>query len=65
MSYIYGRGDTCSAYGMRFYVPVDILAADYSHLLHGRGLPLYAHTGENAQRLYGLVLEQRIGAVLP
>ena len=41
-----------SADGMRFYVPVDILAADYSHLLHGRGVTLYAHTGENAQRLY-------------
>lgn len=37
---------------MRFYVPVDILAADFSHLLHGRGVTLYAHTGENAMRLH-------------
>jgi TnpA family transposase len=52
MSHLYGRGDTCSADGMRFYVPVDILAADYSHLLYGRGVTLYAHTGENAMRVY-------------
>ena len=52
MSFRYGLGDTCSADGMRFYVPVDILAADFSHLLHGRGVTLYAHTGENAMRLY-------------
>jgi len=52
MSPIYGRGDTCSADGMRFYVPVDILAADYSHLLHGRGVTLYAHTAENATRFH-------------
>ena len=52
ISHLYGLGDTCSADGMRFYVPVDILAADFSHLLHGRGVTLYAHTGENAMRLY-------------
>jgi len=52
MSHLYGLGDTCSADGMRFYVPVDILAADFSHLLHGRGVTLLAHTGENAMRLY-------------
>jgi TnpA family transposase len=52
MSHLYGLGDTCSADGMRFYVPVDILAADFSHLLHGRGVTLYAHTGENAMRLH-------------
>jgi len=52
MSYLYGLGDTCSADGMRFYVPVDILAADFSHLLHGRGVTLYAHTVENAMRLH-------------
>jgi hypothetical protein len=27
MSYLNGRGDTCSADAMRFYVTVDILAA--------------------------------------
>lgn len=51
MSHLYGLGDTCSADGLRFYVPVDILAADFSHLLRGRGVTLYAHTGENAMRL--------------
>src|SRR5579859_1568033 len=45
-------GDTCSADGMRYYVPVDIRAADFSHLLHGRGVTLYAHTGENTMRLH-------------
>jgi TnpA family transposase len=38
VSRVYGRGTTCSADGMRFYVPVHILAADYSHVLQGRGL---------------------------
>jgi len=52
MSFLYGLSDTCSADGMRFYVPVDILAADFSHLLHGRGVTLYAYTGENAMRLH-------------
>src|SRR6266508_468932 len=52
MTHLYGLGDTCSADGMRFYVPVDILASDFSHLLHGRGVTLYAHTGENAMRLH-------------
>ena len=31
-SQLYGVGNTCSADGMRFYVPVDILAADFSML---------------------------------
>jgi TnpA family transposase len=52
MSAVYGRGDTCSADGMRFYVPVDILAADYSNLLRGRGVTLYAHTAQNATRFH-------------
>ncbi len=39
MSRVYGQGNTCSADGMRFYVPVNILAADYSHVLQGRGVP--------------------------
>jgi hypothetical protein len=47
MSRIYGRGNTCSADGMRFCVPVNILAADYSHVLQGRGVTLYAHTADN------------------
>jgi TnpA family transposase len=52
MSRIFGRGDTCSADGMRFYVPVNILAADYSRVLAGRGVTLYAHTADNFLRLH-------------
>src|SRR5690349_23728916 len=36
LSRLYGLGDTCSADGMRFYVPINILAADYSPELQGR-----------------------------
>jgi TnpA family transposase len=38
LSHIYGHGATCSAAGMRFYVPLHILAAEYSHVLQGRGV---------------------------
>jgi TnpA family transposase len=38
VSHIYGHGATCSADGMRCYVPLHILAADYSHRLQGRGV---------------------------
>src|SRR5215831_17472812 len=50
-SRLYGLGDTCSADGMRFYVPINILAADYSHELQGRGVKLYAHTSNNCFRI--------------
>jgi Tn3 transposase DDE domain len=30
LSPIYGRGASCSADGLRFYVPLNLLAADYS-----------------------------------
>jgi TnpA family transposase len=36
---------------MRFYVPINILAADYSHELQGRGVKLYAHTSNNCLRI--------------
>ena len=39
ISQVYGRGATCSADGMRFDVPLNILAADYSRVLQGRGCP--------------------------
>lgn len=52
MSRVYGQGNTCSADGMRFYVPVNILAADYSHVLHGRGVTLFAHTSDTGLRLH-------------
>jgi TnpA family transposase len=37
---------------MRFYVPIHILAADYSHVLQGRGLTLYAHTSDSFLRMH-------------
>ncbi|MBI1748607.1 MAG: Tn3 family transposase [Acidobacteria bacterium] len=52
ISHVYGRGATCSADGMRFYVPIHILAADYSHVLQGRGVTLYAHTADNFLRMH-------------
>ena len=52
MSRVYGQGNTCSADGMPFYVPVNILAADYSHVLHGRGVTLLAHTSDTGLRLH-------------
>jgi TnpA family transposase len=52
VSRVYGRGATCSADGMRFYVPIHILAADYSHVLQGRGITLYAHTSDNFLRMH-------------
>jgi TnpA family transposase len=52
LSHLYGRGDACSADGMRFYVPVNILTADYSPVLQGRGVTLYAHTSNNCFRLH-------------
>ena len=52
ISQVYGRGITCSADGMRFYVPLNILAADYSHVLQGRGVSLYAHTADNFLRMH-------------
>ena len=52
LSRIYGSGDTCSADGMRFYVPINVLAADYSPLLQGRGVTLLAHTSDHYLRFY-------------
>jgi TnpA family transposase len=52
LSRIYGSGETCSADGMRFYVPVHVLASDYSPLLQGRGVTLLAHTSDHYLRFY-------------
>ncbi len=46
-----GRGYKGAPDGMRFYVPINILAADYSHELQGRGVKLYAHTSNNCFRI--------------
>lgn len=60
MAAVYGTGDTCSADGMRFYVPVNILAADYSHLLGGRGVNVYVHTTDTSLRLYQQAIPVRL-----
>ena len=52
VSRVYGRGATCSADGMRFYVPIHILAADYSHVLQDWGVTLYAHTSDSFLRMH-------------
>ena len=49
---MYGRGESCSADGVRFYVPVNLLTADYSRVLQGRGVTRYAHTADNCLRLH-------------
>lgn len=49
---LYGSGHTCSADGMRFYVPVNVLAADYSPLLHARGVTMLTHTSDNYLQFY-------------
>ena len=50
LSRVYGRGPSCSADGVRFYGPVNLCAADYSHVLQGPGATLYAHTADNCLR---------------
>lgn len=60
MASLFGTGNSCSADGMRFYVPVNILAADYSHLLGSRGVTLYVHTTETSLRLYQQPIPTRL-----
>jgi TnpA family transposase/DNA-binding MarR family transcriptional regulator len=52
LSQVYGRTDSCSADGMRFYVPVNLLSADYSHVLGDHGVTMMAHTASNYSRIY-------------
>jgi len=44
---MFGRGDTWCADGMRSYVPVNILASEYSPVLKDRGLTWLTHTADN------------------
>lgn len=60
MSSLYGRGDTCSADGMRFYLPVNLLAADYSPRLQGRGVTLLAHTSDTYLRFFQQAIPCRL-----
>lgn len=60
MAAVFGSGDTCSADGLRFYVPVNILASDYSHLLGGRGVTMYVHITDTSLRLYQQPIPTRL-----
>lgn len=53
LAQLWGLGGTASADGMRFHVPADILSADYSPLLDGRGVTLMRHTLDNCLQLHG------------
>lgn len=41
-------------------MPVNILAADYSHLLGGRGITMYVHTTDTSLRLYQQPIPTRL-----
>lgn len=43
----FGAGDTCSADGMRFYSPSNLLRTDYSPILKDRGITMITHTADN------------------
>lgn len=48
----FGSGDTCSADGMRFYSPANLLRTDYSPLLKDRGITMITHTADNMLRIH-------------
>lgn len=48
----FGIGDTCSADGMRFYSPSNLLRTDYSPMLKDRGITLITHTADNQLMLH-------------
>lgn len=60
ISRVWGCGDTCSADGVRFYVPVNILSSDYSAVLQGRGVTMLAHTADNYVQLHQRLIPCRL-----
>ncbi len=48
----FGTGDTCSADGMRFYSPSNLLRTDYSPMLKDRGITMITHTADNLLMLH-------------
>lgn len=48
----FGTGDSCSADGMRFYSPSNLLRTDYSPMLKDRGITLITHTADNLLMLH-------------
>jgi TnpA family transposase len=43
----FGTGEICSADGMRFYSPSNLLRTDYSAVLRDRGITMITHTADN------------------
>ncbi len=64
LSQLWGLGGTASADGMRFHVPANILSADYSPLLAGRGVTLMRHTLDNYLQLHGKPVPCRLREAL-
>jgi len=60
LTQLWGSGATCSADGMRFHVPIHVLAADYSPLLQARGVTLLAHTADNYLQLHHQAIPCRL-----
>jgi TnpA family transposase len=48
----FGTGDSCSADGMRFYSPSNLLRTDYSPMLKDRGITMITHTADNLLMLH-------------
>ena len=48
----FGSGDICSADGMRFYSPANLLRTDYSPILKDRGITMVTHTSDNLLMLH-------------
>lgn len=48
----FGSGETCSADGMRFYSPSNLLRTDFSPALKDRGITMVTHTADNLLMLH-------------
>ena len=48
----FGTGEICSADGMRFYSPSNLLRTDYSAMLRDRGITMITHTADNLLMLH-------------
>jgi len=48
----FGTGEICSADGMRFYSPSNLLRTDFSAVLRDRGITMITHTADNLLMLH-------------
>lgn len=48
----FGSGEICSADGMRFYSPSNLLRTDFSAVLRDRGVTMITHTADNLLMLH-------------